>query len=491
VKEKKKLNYQVLVLTGLLLLTGIVSCQDDAETEEKVFLNIEIAALPTKTTYHIGETPDFTGLVVNNVFTNGTREANTYYKIEWTNPLKQGKSTVTITSRDRIATFDLLFDDDLVDTGLPVVYIETEGQHVIDSKADYINATMLIKAEGKVIHRNTLRIRGRGNATWTYPKKPYKLKLDDKADLLGMGSDKDWVLLSNYCDKSLMRNGIALRVSELIGFPWTAKARFVEVVLNGEYLGNYQLAEGVKQDAQRVNIPKDGYLIERDGYYALEPIWFLSLRNYGYSFKNPDTDDLTEAQLNYIREYMIEFESVLDSDIFNDPVNGYAKYIDTESFVLWFLFQQIIANIDTNLYLTKADNGNSKLFMGPVWDFEYSLGIGWYEGPRPRPADFMLWESDYFYYDRLLQDAAFKEKVKAQWRQINIISLTQDILKYFDDTKALLEKSQELNFQRWDILNTRVSYGAIPLGTYEKEVECDRQFFINHINWLKTAIDNL
>jgi hypothetical protein len=487
-KEKNKLNYQALGLVCSLFLTGIVSCEDNARTEEKVFINIEIAALPAKTTYHIGETPDFTGLTVNNVFTNGTSEVNTYYKIQWANPFKHGKSTVTVTSRDRTATFDLLFDDELADTELPVVYIETEDQRIIDSKEDYVNATMVIKTEGKVVHENTLRIRGRGNATWTYPKKPYKLKLDDKADLLGMGSDKDWVLLANYCDKSLMRTGIAFKLSELLGFSWTPKARFVEVVLNGEYLGNYQLTEGIKQDAKRVNIPKDGYLIERDGYYDQEPVWFTTLRNYGYSFKNPDTDDLTEAQLNYIREYMIEFETLLASGMFNDPANGYVKYIDTESFVRWFLFQQILANMDTNVYLTKADNGSSKLFMGPVWDFEWSIGIGWYEGSRPRPANYFVWESNAFYYDRLLQDAAFKEKVKAQWRQINV---TQDILKYFEETKALLEKSQELNFQRWNILNTRVSVGGIPLGTYEKEVDCDRQFFINHLNWLETAINGL
>jgi hypothetical protein len=480
------------LLAGIAAGLGMTACgdSDSDRLEEKVFLNIEIAELPTKTTYRLGETPDFTGLAINNVFTNGTREPNTYYIIQWNgNPFKRGKSVATVVSRNRTATFDILFEEELIDTGLPVVYIKTHNQQVIDSKENYVNATMVIKTGGNILHENTLRIRGRGNATWTYPKKPYKLKLDSKADLLGMGEDKDWTLLASYCDKSLMRTSIAFKLSRLLNFPWTPKDRFVELVLNGEYIGNYQLTESIKQDVRRVNIPKDGYMIERNGYYQQEPIWFVTPRGFGYTFKHPDPEDLSEEQLNYIRKHMLEFEAALASEEFRDPLNGYAKYIDTESFVRWFLFQQILANIDTNIYLTKDDNSDSKLFMGPVWDFEWSLGIGWYEGARPRPENYLVVdESSTFYYNRLLQDPAFTAKVKEQWQQIHV---TQDILQHIDDTQKLLEASQQLNFRRWEILNERVSVGGIPLGSYEEEVACDRQFFINHITWLETVIPAL
>jgi hypothetical protein len=482
----KKIKSCILCLAGALLC----SCQDSETADAKVFINIEIDALPDRTVYRLGETPDFTGLAVNNVFTNGAREENTYYKLRWNEDdrFKRGASTVTVTSRERTVAFEVFYENELMDTGLPVVYVETENRQPVLSKEEYVNALMVIKEGGKTLHENGLRIRGRGNATWTYPKKPYKLKLDGKADLLGMGEDKDWVLLANYCDKSLMRTSIAFKLSELLGFPWTPKARFVELVLNGEYLGNYQLTEGITRGAHRVNIPKNGYLIERDGYYQQEPVWFVTPRGYGYSFKNPDTDDLTEAQLNYIRDYMIELETVLASGDFNDPSGGYVKYLDTGSFARWFLFQQILANMDTNVYLAKEDEGDSKLFMGPVWDFEWSIGIGWYDGVRPRPANYFVWESNAFYYNRLLQDPAFTVEVKKQWRQINV---TQDILQHIDETKEMLQRSQTLNFQRWDILNIRVSVGGIPLGSYEKEVACDREFFVNHMNWLESAVNAL
>ncbi len=479
-----KLFLNVLALTGLF--TFFYACQKD-EVVEKIFLDIEITKLPDKADFRLGETPDFTGLEVSEVYTDGTKKPNTNFDVSWSADIfKKGTTTATVSARDRTVTFDISFDGDLVETGLPVVYIDTENQAPVDSKDVYVNANMVIRDKGKVLSENTLRIKGRGNATWIYPKKPYKLKLDNKADILGMGADKDWVLLANYCDKTLLRTGIALRLSQLMNFQWTVKDRFVEVVLNGEYLGNYQMAEGIKQDSKRVDINKDGYLFERDGYYMQEPRYFVSSRGYGFSFKNPDPEeDLTDEQWNYIKNFMDEFESVLASETFDDPVTGYARYIDVQSFVRWFLFQNILANMDTNVFLTKDDRGDSKLYMGPVWDFEWSVGIGWYDGARPRPSNYYVWESNAFYYDRLLQDPAFKAKVREMWNNLNIV---EDILKYIDDTKKLIEKSQDLNFRRWNIMNIRVSVGGIPMGSFDKEVECDRQFLINHINWLNNEV---
>jgi hypothetical protein len=124
--------------------------------------------------------------------------------------------------------------------------------------------------------------------------------------------------------------------------------------------------------------------------------------------------------------------------------------------------------------------------MGPVWDFEWSLGVGWYYGERPRPANYYVYESGAFYYDRLLRDPVFTAELKRQWQQTDI---TQDILQHIDETEEMLQQSQALNFRRWDILNIRVSYGGIPLGSYEKEVACDRAFFISHMNWLHEVIN--
>jgi spore coat protein CotH len=476
----------------LIMLSIFPSCQKNKMIDEvivqRIFQDIKIENLPT--TYFIGQKPDFKDVIVKEVFADGYEKINTDYDIKWNwDIFKIGADSITVTARGKTKTIKIVIENQLIDTGLPVVYIETEDGKTIDSKTDYINAKMTVTTNiGRTLHQNDMRIRGRGHATWiVYPKKPYRLKLDNKTNLLGMGEDKDWALLAGYCDKTLMRTSIAFKLSELLGFPWTPKSQFVELVLNGEYMGNYMLVEAVKQDAKRIDIPKAGFVIERNGYYLEEPVWFTTIKGHGFTFKNPDTDVLTETQINYIRNHINEFENILYSASFNDPVNGYSKYIHTESFVRWFLFQQIIANMDTNPYIVKDDmTGASKLSMGPVWDFEWSLGIGWYDGFRPRPADYWVWYEG-FYFQRLLQDAAFARQLQQMWEKYNS-SVKQDILQYISATEQKIMKSQELNFQRWDIMNQRVSVGGIPMGSFEKEVDCDRQFFINHINWLQTAL---
>ncbi|MDR1219054.1 MAG: CotH kinase family protein, partial [Treponema sp.] len=400
----------------------------------------------------------------------------------------------TVTTEDNATKGYAVVFESPQKTGLPLMKIDTQGGVAIASKETYVYTNIKIVDPNNAAYNVELtgykdRIRGRGNATWSYPKKPYKIKLDKKTDMLGMGKDKDWVLLANYCDKTLLRTAIAFKLGELLEFPWTPKARFVELFLNGEYMGNYQLVEGIKQGDDRVDIPETGYIVERDGYYLSEPRYFVTNDSYGYSFKNPDTDDLTDDQWNYIRDYMNEFESALGSGSFADPVNGYSKYIDTESFAKWFLFQNILANMDTNPFLVKADDTyTTQLFMGPVWDFEWSIGIGWYDGSRPRPADY--WVQNGWYFAKLLTDDVFVGKLQNLWNQ-NKTLVRQEILQFIDDTKDEIMKSQVMNFRRWDILNDRISVGGIPLGSFEAEVTCDSQFFINHMDWLDTAINEL
>ncbi|MEC3881480.1 CotH kinase family protein [Parapedobacter sp. 10938] len=487
----KKLQASVHIpLMALSVLSFLfVSCEKE-KLAPKIFADTEIGKLPDRLVFKLGETPDFTGLEISEVYTDSTRKPTPHFKTEWTGDIfKKGTSNVTVRARDREATFQITFSDELVETGLPVLYIDTENEKAVDSKDDYVNANMVVKNAGEIVSENALRIKGRGNATWTYEKKPYKLKLDSKAPMLGMEEAKDWILLANYCDKTLLRTSIAFELSRLMGFPWTPDDRFVEVVLNGEYLGNYQLTEAIEQGSNRIDIPKTGFVFERDGYYEQEPKYFVSAsRGYGYSFKNPDPEDeLSDDQWHYIKNYVDAFESVLASETFADPQHGYPSYIDVSSFARWFIFQNILANMDTNVYLIKEDANDAKLSMGPVWDFEWSIGIGWYDGVRPRPADYYVWESNAFYYDRLLQDPEFKANVKAMW---NSLDVRDAILQHIDEATSLLEKSQELNFKRWDIMNTRVSVGGIPMGSYEKEVEVDRQFFINHMNWLDGQIAN-
>jgi hypothetical protein len=455
--------------------------------DEGVLTGIRITRVPVKKYYKMGEELAAGDLVVENVYHNGYSKPTSDYTITG-DTFTAGSQNITVVSKintSKTATFNINVSNDLIHTGLPVVYIDTRNAAPVVSKEEYINGKIVIKQNNVVIHENTMRIHGRGNATWSYPKKPYRIKLDTAANLLGMRSDRDWVLLANYCDKTLMRTSIAFHLSQLMQFPWTPKAKFVEVVLNGEYIGNYQLAEHVKKSSTRINIPNTGYFFQWDNYYYNEPKYFTT--QYGYSFQYPQPEDLTDYQWEYLRSFMHEFETVLYSDNYNDPNTGYHRYIDIDSFVKWFLFQNIMANQDTNPFLTKNDNGASKVFMGPcVWDFEWSLGIGWYGGVRPRPANYYVYTD--WYYSQLRKDLEFNSRLKSLWNE-NKIQVRQSILDFISITRVEIMSSQELNFRRWNILNTQVSVGGIPLGSFEAEVDCDIQFFNNHMDWLETVFN--
>jgi hypothetical protein len=203
-----------------------------------------------------------------------------------------------------------------------------------------------------------LQIRGRGNSTWGMPKKPYRVKLTDKQSLLGMPSSKDWVLLANYSDKSLLRNALAMELGTRMGMPWTPRSGFVELYLNERYDGVYLLSENIKVSKDRVNIDQlaagdvsadkitGGYLLEvdfrQDGHTM-----FSSIDQLPIVFQDPE--DPVQAQEDYINGYINQFETALHSSGFADPTTGYAAYIDVDSFVRWFLVNELFRNVDANM----------------------------------------------------------------------------------------------------------------------------------------------
>lgn len=156
-------------------------------------------------------------------------------------------------------SYDVTYQIQMYVSKLPVVYVNTEGGAAITSKENYINSSVKIQGNEEYNSSNTIlydgnaEIRGRGNTTWGYAKKPYKLKLENKTDIFGFGANKHWVLLANYTDESHMRNKLAYDLSGAMGMPFMQSIP-VDLVLNGEYQGTYQFCEQVKISKARVNI---------------------------------------------------------------------------------------------------------------------------------------------------------------------------------------------------------------------------------------------
>ena len=371
-------------------------------------------------------------------------------------------------------------------TGLPVCYIYTSDGLPITSKTEYVEASLRIEQNGELLFEDTLlNIRGRGHSSWTdSPKLPYKLKLSHKAPLLGMSANKHFVLLSNYFDKSLMRVAIGFKIGELLESSWTPESRFVELVFNGEYQGNYQLTESVKEGTNRIRVDKTGFLTEYiyPDRIDEEKVFIQTVDSgYYYKFMYPDEKDITTQRVQYADDLMNRLERSLNRP---SKPHEFADIIDVKSWAKWFYQQNLLMLEECNMYMVKYDDtDNSRLTMGPMWDFDWCLGSGYYYGAeRPNPNHHMV---STHYFRKLVADSLFMAEVTHLHQQYGY-KVREGVLKYYEELREQLRLSQELNYQRWPILNKRISIGAYPLGSWEKEVECDRQFFLTHYDFLES-----
>ncbi|WP_186461768.1 CotH kinase family protein [Mucilaginibacter pallidiroseus] len=379
-------------------------------------------------------------------------------------------------------------------TGLPILYINTTAP--VTSKDNYVKGNVTVDANtGLSTDKASLstQIKGRGNSTWAlFPKKPYRLKLDAKASVLGMPAAKNWVLLANYDDKTLMRNYIALKLARRLGSSYAADCKFVEVVLNGDHIGNYLLTAQVEVHENGVNIAElkpqntsadditGGYLLELDTRLD-EKYWFKTAKNLPFTIKSPE--DITPAQLNYIQTYVQNAENALFSPTFGDPNTGYAKYFDVDSFINWYFTEEVVQNQDgrdySSMFYYKDRNG--KIGMGPVWDFDLSAGNVDYS-PAKNPTG--IWYiRDATWMMRLAQDPGFITKVRNRWAQIKDREVKQ-IFTDIDQTAAYLKLSQQKNFTRWPILTKYVWPNAVVLGSYDLEVAYMKDFITQRVGWL-------
>lgn len=345
-----------------------------------------------------------------------------------------------------------------LDTGLPVVYIDTPEAQPITSKEVWMEdvTVKIFLADGTLDYDGTSQMKGRGNSTWTqFPKKPYALKLDKKAQILGMPKHKRWCLLANWMDRTLIRNAVAFEIARRTDLAWTPSGFFVELILNGTHLGNYYLCEQVKVDENRVNITElktdsieGGYLMEIDAWFD-EAFRFRSSQDVPWQFKDPD--EVTEAQFNYMSAYVEEFENALYDDALF-AAREYTKYVDTPSWADWWLVNELAQNGDVNqpksIYLSKDVGG--KLVAGPVWDFDWGTFI---------PAEYNTSGSykydctgPKFYINRIRRDSEFRRVAKQRWTRYRDQFAT--IPDYIDQLAATLEASDAINSRMWPISRT-------------------------------------
>lgn len=398
-------------------------------------------------------------------------------------------------------------------TNLPTISINTINGEIPFDKETYISSTfILISDNGKeILEQSETGIRERGNASREFPKKPWKIKFNKKQNILDAPAKaKKWTLLSNYGDKTLMRNMLAFDIASKLGMKYVPYCTFVDVVLNGEYKGCYQLCDQIEVNEGRLDIDEmkksdiegesltGGYLVEVDGYAYDEPVWFQTQHYYlPVTVKSPDEDVINDTQLKYISDYFNNLEKLMKD---TSPLTGYRTIFDNESFIQHMLVNEVSGNTDAywSTYMYKRRN-DPKIYTGPVWDFDLGFNNDFRTYPvSQRSGNDFLWNTEmasaagnmkYFAQRILTKDEFTKTEILNVWKKARENGLTAEwleekVLEY----QMELEASQKLNFMRWPILDRKVHMNAFALGSYEAECSAVKAFMAPQIEHLDKII---
>ncbi len=425
-------------------------------------------------------------------------------------------------------------------TNLPIVSINTNGVAIVDKVTDVPGTITITSSNGQTSYLpnskntdNTGTFHLHGNSTLYMPKLAYHVKLNSSVDLLpaiGASStvcpygtaakptcdkSKSYVLLANYDDKTLLRDWSASALANSIpvggsylspvaGSPtpntsttpaWAPHSLFVELYLNGAYEGNYQLIEEVKVDSHRVNITElgdtsggnltGGYLMEID-HHEDEDYLFFTPENIPIGMIDPDYTPEVPEQETYISNYVDQAEDSLWSPSFTDPTIGWRAYFDEASAVNFYLVNDIMGNADggsfnsSDYFFKQVDS--PLLYMGPIWDFDYSSGNTGDQTIKDAITPWMQVRAPW--YTRWFLDPGFTTDTATQFNALRENGIFDSWIASIQAQSQSLGESESNNFQRWPMLGLPVWPNAQVSGSYAGEVS-----YLT--NWLQLRIDYL
>lgn len=412
-------------------------------------------------------------------------------------------------------------------SNLPIVVINTNNQTISDTK---ILVSMGIIDNGP--NRNYLTdpfnnyngkalVNWRGNSTKNFEKKAYNCETADlsgqefNTSILGMPSENDWDLIAEYQDKSLMRIPFTYNLARKMGH-YASRFKNVEVIINNEYQGVYAVVEKLKRDQNRIDISKltplensdpditGGYIFKIDrpnvpGWSSLLPGDSPTNSHFYYQYVYPKDSDITVPQQAYIKSFVDDFETTMASSSFADPINGYKKYIDVESFIDFFIINELSKNVDAyrlSTYMYKDNiSAGGKLHIGPIWDYDLAWhNCNYGNAFSPNGWEYQIADSVHpppTWWNRFMQDTNFVNTLYCRWTELrqNILNVN-NLYAYIDSSANILEESQVRNFTQWPILgayiqpNPQNQAGA----TYQDEVTDLKNWIASRIGWLDWAI---
>ena len=404
-------------------------------------------------------------------------------------------------------------------TNLPTLSYHTyEGIEPYDKTHELESEMCLIYDGGTRIQEYPTLVRERGNGSRyeAFLKRPYRLKFNDGKShhmlrgsaLESPGKCKKWTLIPNWREKSLIRNNIAFEMSRRLGLSYSPWIQNVDVIVNGEYKGDYQLCDQVTVDRNRVDVtemlPGDieepnisgGYLLEITSPGGEQYHFYSDYGGIPVDVKYPDEKDITQEQFSYISDAFNDMESRLWSSVYLHPEKGYRNRLDLDSFLRYFLVGEFAGNNDAmwSLYLYK-ERGDDLFHFGPVWDFDLSMDNDQRAYPTNGKPD---WLYNYgsavsgirAFVSRILSDPYANERLCSIWTQMRESgAFSRDSLcAYVDSLGAVLDESQRLNFTRWDNLGTLLTLQQFAPGTYQGELDIIKDYLKERIRWIDNKL---
>ena len=417
---------------------------------------------------------------------------------------------------------------------IPHVQINTLNKEIVDEPK--ISSKMIITKDSMILYDGNIGIEYRGSSSQLFDKKSYGFETWDEENedmdypLLGFPEEEDWVFYGPYSDKTLIRNKLIYDLSNQIG-RYASRTKFCELTINNQYMGVYVFMEKLKRDKNRIAIKKlenddldsinisGGYIIKIDksddengeqvyndfnafisnykpNYATYQSIWF----NYEY----PKPKDIHNEQKQYINSYFDNFERALSGINFKDSLSGYRKYIDVESFIDFFILNELSNNLDgyrLSTYLHK--NRNEKLKIGPIWDFNLSFGNGnycngdkydtWtYKFNETCSDDFWLIP---FWWEKLLEDPYFVNKLKERWNELrkkelsdeNIFQMIQNYISILKNESGGIYR----NYSKWNVIGKYLWPNNYVGNSYESEIDYLIKWIAKRNNWLDKSINEL
>ncbi|MEK9620498.1 MAG: CotH kinase family protein [Flavobacteriales bacterium] len=411
-------------------------------------------------------------------------------------------------------------------SNIPLIIINTNNQIIVDEPKINVDFKIIdnypqglnYPNDSGNVYQGIAGIEIRGSYSATLPQKPFGIETRDiqgnnnNVPLFGMPQENDWILLANYNDKTFLRNVLAFDLFEKMGH-YAPRTKLCEVVINDIYNGIYVFTEKIKRDNGRVDISKldlddnagdsltGGYIFRVD-YWNGNNSWVSNYNNPNFPndevrfvYNYPDYDEISLQQKNYIQTLVGDFEDALWGSDFDDPVFGYRPFINTRSFIDYFIVNEFARNVDgfkksRNFHKDKSSK-DSLIYAGPVWDFDWAYkdhsssmlnGAGWrhdYSGPTDvKPPG---------WYIRLIQDSTFTNELNCRYFNLrNTILDTSNLFHFIDSLENILNDAQERHFTRWPILGVNVGTPEIGIQptTYSGEIIKFKNWISERLIWL-------